>query len=224
MTMGTAWNEYLPWGDPQNDEYQMTVVPDLYQYILDRPLVAAPGERWTYNGGATSVMGAMISRATGKSLHEYAKEQLFGPLGITEVEWVARPNGESLAAWGLRMRPRDLAKIGQLVLQRGRWGDRQVVPAAWLDEATAPHAEAEPLLRYGYQWWLGGSAFGDGQTPWIAAFGRGGQRLTIVPELELVVVVTAGNYFMPENCWRLPVAILTQFVLPALVAAPRDQP
>jgi CubicO group peptidase (beta-lactamase class C family) len=222
MTMGTEWKESLAWEDPNNDERQMEVVADRYRYILDRPLVAAPGERWNYNGGATAVIAKLVSRETDRPLLEFAKEQLFGPLGITEVEWITDQTGEPVAAWGLRLRPRDLAKIGQLVLQRGRWGEQQVVPEAWIDEATAPQAQpTDPLLRYGYQWWLAASNFGDAQTPWIAGFGRGGQRLFILPDLDLVVVVTAGNYRDPEQ-WRLPNAILNQFVLPALVGGQHD--
>jgi CubicO group peptidase (beta-lactamase class C family) len=118
------------------------------------------------------------------------------------------------------VRPRDAARIGQLVLNGGRWGGRELVPASWLQESTRPHVPtSEPLVRYGYQWWLAASSFGDSTTPWVAAFGNGGQRVFVLPELDLVVVVTAGNYNQPEN-WRLPLAVLNQFVLPALVGAP----
>ena len=222
MTMGTKWKESLAWDDPDNDERHMEVAGDRYRYILDRPLVAAPGELWNYNGGATAVIAKLVSRGTDRPLLDVAKQQLFGPLGITEMEWITDRTGEPIAAWGLRLRPRDLAKIGQLVLQRGRWGEQQVVPVGWIDEATAPQVQAaDPFLRYGYQWWIGGSNFGDAQTPWIAGFGRGGQRVFILPDLDLVVVVTAGNYHHAEQ-WRLPNAILNQFVLPALVGGPRN--
>jgi CubicO group peptidase (beta-lactamase class C family) len=221
MTMGTEWDENLPYSDPWNGERQMDAAADRYRFVLDRPLVAAPGERWTYNGGATAVIAKLVSRGTGRPLLEFAKEHLFAQLGITDVDWVADRKGEPSAASGLRLRPRDLAKIGQLVLQRGRWGEQEVIPGRWLQEATTAQAQPDQFRRYGYQWWLGSSPFGDAQTPWVAGFGNGGQRLFIVPELELVVVVTAGNYNNPEG-WRLPIAILNQFVLPALVGAPRE--
>jgi CubicO group peptidase (beta-lactamase class C family) len=221
MTMGTEWNENLPYSDPQNDERQMEDAADRYRFVLGRPLVAAPGECWNYNGGATAVIAKLVARGTGRPLLDFATERLFTPLGITDVEWVTDRQGEPIAASGLRLQPRDLAKIGQLVLQRGRWGDQEVIPGGWLQDATTAKAQPDQFLRYGYQWWLGGSSFGDAQTPWIAGFGNGGQRLFIVPELDLVVVVTAGNYNNPDS-WRLPMAILNQFVLPALVGAPRD--
>jgi CubicO group peptidase (beta-lactamase class C family) len=221
MTMGTEWNEDLPYSDPRNGERQMEAAADRYRFVLDRPLVAAPGERWNYNGGATAVIAKLVSRGTGRPLLDFAQDHLFAPLGITDVEWVTDRKGEPKAAAGLRLRPRDLAKIGQLVLQRGRWGEQEVIPGSWLQEATTAQAQPDQFRRYGYQWWLGGSPFGDAQTPWVAGFGLGGQRLFIVPELELVVVVTAGNYDKPGQ-GRLPIAILDQFVLPALVGAPRE--
>jgi CubicO group peptidase (beta-lactamase class C family) len=132
-------------------------------------------------GTTTAVRRQSLHRwwrgGTAKPLLEFAKERLFSPLGITDVQWRTDRTGEPRAASGLRLRPRDLAKIGQLVLQRGQWGERQIVPVGWLQEATAPHAQAEPFLHYGYQWWLGGSGFGDVQTPWVAGFGNGGQGL-----------------------------------------------
>jgi CubicO group peptidase (beta-lactamase class C family) len=221
MTMGTEWNEDLPYSDRRNGERQMEAAADRYRFVLDRPLVAAPGERWNYNGGATAVIAKLVSRGTGRPLLDFAQEHLFTPLGISDVDWITDLKDEPKAASGLRLRPRDLAKIGQLVLQRGRWGEQEVIPDRWLQEATTAQAQPDQFRRYGYQWWLGGSPFGDVQTPWVAGFGLGGQRLYIVPELELVVVVTAGNYDKPGQ-GRLPLAILDQFVLPALVGAPRD--
>ena len=223
MTMGTEWKEGVrfAWDDPDNDERQMEVAADRYRYILGRPIVAAPGERWNDNGGATAVIATLVSRGTDQPLLDFARERLFGPLAITEVEWITDHTGEPIAAWGVRFRPRDLAKIGQLVLQHGRWGEQQVLPAGWIEEATAAQAQAtDPLLRYGYQWWLGNSNFGDAQTPWVAGFGRGGQRVFILPELELVVVVTAGNYDDPEQ-WRLPNAILNMYKQARIRTVPR---
>jgi CubicO group peptidase (beta-lactamase class C family) len=111
------------------------------------------------------------------------------------------------------MRPRDLAKIGQLVLEHGRWRERQVVPAAWLEASFQNRVPAEDGLEYGYQWWLGRGQV-DGRR-WIAGFGNGGQRLVIIPELDLVVVVLAGNYNQPD-AWKLSAMIMGEILLPAL--------
>jgi len=220
MTMGTEWNESIPYSDPRNDERRMGAAADRYRFILDRPLVAPAGERWNYNGGATALIATLVARGTGRPLLDYAKERLFGPLGIEQLDWMSDDRKEPSAAAGLRLRPRDLATIGQLVLNGGSWAGRQVVPVAWLKESLQPRVDAEPLVRYGYFWWLGGASVGDVPTPWIAAFGNGGQRLFVLPELELVVAITAGRYNQPDG-WRTPTAVLAQFVLPALAVGPR---
>jgi CubicO group peptidase (beta-lactamase class C family) len=198
----------------------MDAAPDRYRFVLERPLVAPPGERWNYNGGATAVVARLVSRGAGRPLVDYARERLFAPLGLERFEWICDQAGEPSAAAGLRLRPRDLARLGQLVLNGGRWGGRQVVPETWLRESVTPRADVDALVRYGYFWWLASSNLGDVPTPWIGAVGNGGQRLFVLPELEVIVVVTAGNYDQPEN-WRTPTAVLNQFVLPALAAGPR---
>ena len=216
MTMGTEWDETISYADARNSERRMEDAPDRFRFVLDRPLVHAPGERWIYNGGSTAVIARIVARGTGRPLLDFAREHLFAPLGITAVDWVVDHAGEPLAASGLRLRPRDLARIGQLVLDRGRWGGRQIVAERWLEESFHRHVPSEPGLHYGYQWWLGGSFFGDVTTPWVAGFGNGGQRLVVLRDLDTVIAVTAGNYDQPDH-WRLPVAIVGQFVLPALV-------
>jgi CubicO group peptidase (beta-lactamase class C family) len=215
MTMGTKWDEGLPYTDPRNSETAMDLAADRYRYVLERPMVAEPGTRWNYNGGATAVLAKLISRGTGQPLLDYARETLFEPLGIAEVEWVADSDGEPFAASGLRMRPRDLAKIGQLVLGRGTWGDSQLVPSEWLDQSLTPRVRATDDLEYGYHWWLGKSRNSD--QPWMAAFGNGGQSLIIVSRLQLVVVITAGNYNKPGN-WKLRLAVMRK-----VLAALRDE-
>jgi CubicO group peptidase (beta-lactamase class C family) len=212
MTLGTEWDETLPYTSARNSEIAMELAPDMLRFVLDRPIVAEPGSRWTYNGGCSALLGHLIAQGTGMPLTDFAREKLFAPLGIRDTEWILASNGEPAAASGLRMRPRDLARIGQLVLDRGRWGGRQLVPAAWLDASFAPRATVEEGLDYGYQWWLGKMPNGQ---PWIAGFGNGGQRLTVIPSLDLVVVILAGNYNAPDS-WKLPQAIMSEILLPAL--------
>ncbi|MCP4286995.1 MAG: serine hydrolase [Gammaproteobacteria bacterium] len=213
MTLGTRWNEDLPYTDPRNSETAMDMATDRYRYVLEQPFVAEPGSRWNYNGGATAVLARLISQGTGQALPDYARKKLFEPLGITDVEWITGPDSEPIAASGLRMRPRDLAKIGQLILDRGTWGNSQLVPAEWLDQSFQPRIRADEHTEYGYHWWLG-KMRADKQ-PWMAAYGNGGQRLFIIPGLELIVVITAGNYNKPDQ-WKLPVAVMSKVVLPAL--------
>ena len=203
MMMGTEWDERLPYWDPRNSEHAMELADDRYRFVLDRRMVAEPGSQWTYNGGATAVLSRLIAAGSGQSLRDYAEARLFGPLGIGDYEWVRGSDGEFIAASGLRLRPRDLARIGQLVLDGGRWDGAQIVPADWLARSFETRATVDDL-GYGYQWWLGPQTT-DGPD-WIAGFGNGGQRLLVVPDADLVVVVTAGNYNQPD-AWQLPVAI-----------------
>ncbi len=213
MTMGLDWSEDLPYSDPRNSEIAMERAPDRYRYVLERPIVSAPGARWVYNGGATALLARLIAQGSGQPLFDYAEETLFAPLGITDAEWVKGRDGEAAAASGLRLRPRDLAKLGRLVLDGGRWGDRQLVPVAWLEESFEARAEIEGGLEYGYQWWLG--RLSQDGARWMAGFGNGGQRLAIFPSLDLAVVVMAGRYNQAE-AWQLPVSVLVDYVFPAL--------
>ncbi len=194
MSMGLEWVEATPaTGDENNDEARMHMAPDPCRYVLGLAVTAPPGQEFFYNTGALALMSAIIRKATGRPLDEFARENLFEPLGITPVEWDRR-KGNTDAGGGLRLRPRDMAKIGQLVLAGGRWNDRQIVSRDWIETSTAPKFKATDGQSYGYLWWLGRSLLNGREIHWIAALGRGGQSIRIVPELDLVVVVTAGYY------------------------------
>jgi CubicO group peptidase (beta-lactamase class C family) len=208
MTLGLEWNEDVPYTSPANSEIAMELAPDRYRYLLERPRVAPPGTRWHYCGGASALLGRLIADGTGAPLPDFARDALFVPLDIAGAQWLAGADGVASAASGLRLAPRDLARIGQCVLGRGEWRGRQVIPAGWLDEALRPHVEIAPGFDYGYQWYGGG----DGQVRWWAGMGNGGQRLFVVPERDLVVAITAGNYDTGEQS-TMPVTILNDVIL-----------
>jgi CubicO group peptidase (beta-lactamase class C family) len=192
--MGLKWVEATPaTGDYNNDEARMHMAWDPCRYVLGLPVTAPAGQEFFYNTGALALVSAIIRKATGRPLDEFARETLFEPLGITAVEW-ERYKGDTDAGGGLRLRPRDMAKIGQLVLAGGRWNDRQIVPRGWIETSTAPKIKATDGLSYGYLWWLGHSLLNGREVHWAGALGRGGQSIRIVPTLDLVVVVTAGYY------------------------------
>ena len=193
MSLGLAWVEATPATGDDNDEVRMHRASDPCRYVLGLSATALPGQAFFYNTGALTLVSAIVRKATGHPLDEFARTALFEPLGITSFEW-SRVEGDSDAGGGLRLRPRDMAKIGQLVLAGGRWNDRQIVPKAWIETSTAPKLKATDRQSYGYLWWLGQSPLNGRKVDWIGALGRGGQSIRIVPELDLVVVVTAGYY------------------------------
>lgn len=196
MTMGLEWNEDLPYSDPRNSEISMERSKDRYRYVLERPIVANPGERWRYSGGATALLGHLIAKGAGVPLLDYARDKLFSPMGIEKVEWTRGFNGEAAAASGLRMRAPDLARVGQLLLQRGEWNGQALVPKDWISESLTPRADAFEGLRYGYHWYVIQRQDGS---PAYMAIGLGGQRLVVIPALELVYVIFMGNYYREDQ-------------------------
>ncbi|WP_264212203.1 serine hydrolase domain-containing protein [Leisingera thetidis] len=211
MQLGLQWDESLPYSDPRNSEIAMERSGDRIRYVLSRPLVTAPGEHWVYSGGATTLLAELITRGSGMALDDFARENLFAPLGIERMDWANGLDGRPAAASGLRLTARGLARIGEMIANGGRSGGKQIVPAGWLEQSLTPHADTGDL-RYGYQWWLAP----EGNPPvWAAGFGNGGQRLTISQMTGTVVVIQAGNYNQPD-AWQMPVAVLTKHILPNL--------
>jgi CubicO group peptidase (beta-lactamase class C family) len=194
MSMGLKWVEATPaTGDFSNDEARMYTAWNPDRYVLSLPVTAPAGQQFFYNTGALRLVSSIIHKATGRPLDEFVRESILEPLGITRVEWDRR-RGETDAGGGLRLRPRDMAKIGQLILASGRWNDRQIVSDGWIEASTTRKIEATDGQSYGYLWWVGRSAFNGREIRWVGALGRGGQSIRIVPELDLVVAVTAGYY------------------------------
>jgi len=220
MSMGTDWDESsLVYSDPRNSETAMDDAADRYRYILERPVIDAPGAHWTYCGGATALLARIITKGTGETLHEYARKQLFEPLGMERTEWATSADGEPIAASGARMSTRDLARIGVMMLNAGQVNGRIVVPPHWLARCVTPFISADEVRRYGYQWFVSDIAFGQPkgwavgrlERMWMAQ-GEGGQRLFVIPALQLVVAVTAGNYGQTDQ-WIPPTRVLRDVVL-----------
>jgi CubicO group peptidase (beta-lactamase class C family) len=216
MSAGFAWNESVPYSDPRNSEVQMYTAADPVRYVLSQPLATPPGRVYNYNGGLTMLLAAAVRKATGRPFDQFLQQALFDPLGITQVEWIRNGQGDVWPASGLRLRPRDLARIGQLVLSRGAWQGRQIVPAAWIDQSITPQINGEGMFYYGYQWWLGRTLVARADVSWAAAVGWGGQRMFVVPGQGLVVVVHAGLYRGPIFQGTVGNTVLSGHVLPAV--------
>ena len=198
MASGLAWNEGVAsYGTRANDETRLYDDGQPARYILDRPLVAAPGTMWNYNGGCTALLAEVLQRRSGRSLLELAGRDLFEPLGITRWTWRSGSHGQPLAYAGLRLTPPDLLTLGRVMMAGGLWQGRQVVPAAWVAAILQPRIATGPgpsALQYGHQWWAGKATSSGKELPWTAGIGNGGQRLFVLPALDLAVVMTAGQY------------------------------
>jgi CubicO group peptidase (beta-lactamase class C family) len=212
MTTGLAWDETsYPFNDRRNDLNVMFFSPDPVRFMLEKPLVAKPGKAFIYNSGVTNLLGELLNRKTGTPLVEFARENLFAPLGITSYKWLIFPNAPQMAltSSALYLRPRDMAKIGQLYLQGGNWDGKQIVSAQWVQVSTAEsvveqinYSPAFQNTGYGYQWWRG--TFANGETKTIYAAGYGGQYIFIMPEIDTVIVFT-GSYFFEDYSFILDV-------------------
>jgi CubicO group peptidase (beta-lactamase class C family) len=184
-----------------------------------------PGTDFYYNSMSPQVLSIILTRATGQKVRDFAMRRLFWPLGIDEVRWFEQ-DGFSLGAFGLELTSRDLAKLGLLFLERGRWAGRQIVPEGWIAEATRPQirvprsAEFAALSgpyftdQYGYYWWIRPRQ----GAPAYMAQGFGGQFLYVVPGLDLVTVITANDQDRKENLSSLAyLALIDDFVVPAVI-------
>ena len=162
----------------------------------ERPVVAQPGSVFVYSTALTHTFSAVLTHQTGQTASEYAAAHLFGPLGITDYQWVLGPQGHSFGGAELFMRPRDMARFGMLYLNGGRSMGRQIVPAEWVAASTRNQIGTIPAeARYGYWWWL----YRD-EHP--VATGANGQMVGVSPAQDLVVVMTAADPELPEMFGR----------------------
>jgi CubicO group peptidase (beta-lactamase class C family) len=209
---------------PGNEE-RMYPAADWTQFFFAVPPSPGhgPGERFSYCTAGVALLGELLARATGAPVPAFADSVLFGPLGIARAAWRPTPTGGTFVGGNLHLRPRDMAKLGQVMLDAGRWQGRQVLPAAWVRTSAAPHVrEAGDIgtgagaLEYGYLWWRRNPITDTTRLPSYHASGNGGQKIFVVPDAGLVVVFTGRNYNRARYGHAQPVALLNRYVLPAL--------
>ena len=192
MTSGLGWSEGL--SGAFESVSAMTRTSNWQQFVLDQPMAAAPGTRFYYSSGNSHLLSAILSKVTGRSANDYARDRLFGPLGIDDVQWFADPQGVTTGGFGLYLRPRDMAKIGYLWLRGGLWEDKQILPAAWIEGVRQADVDMRESwatdLRYGRQFWV---------MPTSDAFmsvGRHRQLIVVMPKLDIVAVLTGSSRFV----------------------------
>jgi len=178
---------------------------DWVGFMLDLPMARKPGTAFSYCSGCSHLLSAIVAERTGENPQALAERELFAPLGIHDFSWEADPTGLPIGGWGLRLTPRDMAKLGYLYLNQGNWDGRQILPAAWVTDATTTHTPTDGELGYGYQWWT--------YPRWgaYAALGRDGQTIWVAPDDNLIVVSTAAT------AGHDPIfALIDNFVMPAV--------
>lgn len=194
------------WNDAsRGNEERMYLVEDWTQFVLDLPIRGrwylgkertppAFGRYFSYCTGGAFVLGEVLYRATGMRADQYAQEKLFAPLGIGSAQWVYSPLEMPQTGGGLRLRSRDLLTLAQMCLNGGRWNGRQIVSEAWLKASTAPHARIDDATNYAYLWWL--KSFGPAvhKSPAYFMSGNGGNKVAVIPGLDMAVVITSSNY------------------------------
>jgi CubicO group peptidase (beta-lactamase class C family) len=161
------------------------------RHALNKPLLNAPGTRMEYSTGNTHLLSAILTKATGKSTWQFAQETLGKPMGFALAQWPRDPQGIYFGGNDMLMTARQMLAFGEMYLQQGRSGDRQIVPRTWVDASFVPRAQStrERDRQYGYGWWI--RQLGGYQTYY--AWGYGGQFIFVVPELQLVVVTTSSS-------------------------------
>lgn len=199
-------------GEPELANMRKT--GDWTHYALHLPMIAEPGTRFGYCSPNYHLLSASITAATGLSESDYARKRLLAPLGIKDMYWPANKAGIS-HGWGdLQLKPLDMARIGLLMLRQGQWGDRQIIARSWINGSLAPRARESGRDPYGFGWWLSGQV-----TSLFEAQGRGGQRISVIPDKNLVVVMTGGG-FEPGDIGKFVLrALRSDHALPANRAA-----
>ena len=212
MSPGLEWYEIeYSYSDERNTYRQWIDNGGGVQFVLNRPMVASPGEEYSYNTGASHVLSAVLQKVTGIRADSFAMEHLFQPLGIGEVYWPADNRNVSYGGSAVKMTPRDMARFGYLYLKGGNWDGIQIMPEEWVEKSQQKHIKRKYIedYYYGYLWWVS-----DHNT--YSAVGYAGQWITIIPEHDLVIIFT--NDFEEEESLQVytPERLIETYILPAV--------
>jgi CubicO group peptidase (beta-lactamase class C family) len=231
-TSGLACNDNDDASPGREETMQsQTAEPNWWRYTLDLPQLFRPGQHYAYCSANMNLVGGALATATGTWLPQLFRRTIAEPLQFGEWHWNLMPTGEGYLGGGAFLLPRDFLKIGEMYLKGGVWNGRRIVPAAWVEVSTAAHVEVSPLTTGlsdedfgnfyirgadGLAWHLGGLKSAGRTYRTYSAVGNGGQLLIVVPEADLVVLFTGGNYGQGGVWLRWPQQIVGDKIIPAM--------
>jgi CubicO group peptidase (beta-lactamase class C family) len=187
---------------------------DWRKFMLEVPVIEDPGKYFRYSTGGVFLLGQVIEEAVKEPIPSFAGRYLFAPLEIKDVEWEFTKKGQPDTGGHLKMKPRDMLKIGLLVLNKGQWNKKGVVSSEWINNSTKKWVSVEDVYSYGHLWWLRDFKFKDQIYKAIFAWGNGGQFIFIVPKLDAVVIFTGSNYNSDKT--KQPFEIIEKIIVPLL--------
>ena len=203
----------------QNQDAQ----PDLYVFTLDLPMVREPGEAGIYCSAGINLVGGMISEAVGMSLARFFHESLAEPLQFAHYRMNLSPSNRAYMGGGLQLRPRDFLKLGQLYLNGGVWDGQRVLSEDWVNQSFAAQSSLGEPDNYGLAWWRYTYEFEGRKIETYSASGNGGQILLVAPELDLTIMMNAGNYGDSRSRNLLRYLTMWKVILPAVMHGEQDQ-
>lgn len=221
MAAGFEWNENIPYTDPKNSEEMMYNAPDILEFVLSQKLINKPGEKFNYSAGCTQLLAIIIQKTTGMPVDKYLEKHLFKSLGIEKYTWAKDDNGNPVAASGLRLRSRDMAKFGMLYMNDGKWNGKQIIPSSSVRQTmksqinTGDTFPRFPSIGYSNQFWHITEVFKDYTSKYAQCLGNGDQLIIKEKELDLLLIITAGNYNR-RGRRKTGEDIYTDFVYPAI--------
>ena len=229
MTAGLEFNEHqYHFYDSRNSVVGMYRSSDPIKYVFQQKMLDKPGNEFNYSTGLTLVLGGVIRNTSGLYADKFAEKYLFSPCGISDYMWEQHRDGTIQTGGGPRggllLKPRDMAKIGQIMLKNGKWNGTQIVSQRWIAESTKEHvSDVFAGWSYGYQWWLSKDVVRNIDIEMFFAAGHGGQFIFVFPGLELIAVFTSKRLDNPLGEFR-PLGMLKTYILPAcLPTAPPMQ-